>query len=62
VSSSSALGEMTYALPRQTPIYKAGDFFFESGDINHVVADASQEAVVINHVVADASQEAVVPD
>jgi quercetin dioxygenase-like cupin family protein len=46
VSSSSALGEMTYAVPRQSLIYKAGDFFFESGDINHGVADAGQEAVV----------------
>ena len=31
------LGEMTYVLPKQTLIYKAGDFFFESGDINHTV-------------------------
>ncbi|HKQ65438.1 MAG TPA: cupin domain-containing protein, partial [Methylomirabilota bacterium] len=31
------LGEMTYVLPNQTLIYKAGDFFFESGDINHTV-------------------------
>jgi quercetin dioxygenase-like cupin family protein len=31
------LGEMTYILPNQTLVYKAGDFFFESGDINHTV-------------------------
>jgi quercetin dioxygenase-like cupin family protein len=31
------LGEMTYVLPNHTMIYKAGDFFFESGDINHTV-------------------------
>ena len=31
------LGAMTYVLPNQTLIYKAGDFFFESGDINHTV-------------------------
>ena len=31
------IGEMTYVLPNQTLIYKAGDFFFESGDINHTV-------------------------
>ena len=31
------LGEMTYVLPNQTLIYRAGDFFFESGDVNHTV-------------------------
>ena len=31
------LGEMTYVLPNETHIYKAGDFFFESGDVNHTV-------------------------
>jgi quercetin dioxygenase-like cupin family protein len=31
------LGEMTYVLPHQTLIYKAGDFFFDSGDVNHTV-------------------------
>jgi quercetin dioxygenase-like cupin family protein len=31
------LGEMTYVLPDKTTIYKAGDFFFESGDVNHTV-------------------------
>ena len=31
------LGEMTYVLPNHTMIYKAGDFFFESGDVNHTV-------------------------
>ena len=31
------LGEMTYVLPGKTIIYKAGDFFFESGDVNHTV-------------------------
>lgn len=30
-------GEMTYVLPEKTIIYKPGDFFFESGDINHTV-------------------------
>jgi len=33
----TTLGEMTYVLPSHTMIYKAGDFFFESGDINHTV-------------------------
>ena len=31
------LGEMTYVLPDMTHTYRAGDFFFESGDINHTV-------------------------
>ena len=30
-------GEMTYVLPEKTVIYKPGDFFFESGDVNHTV-------------------------
>jgi hypothetical protein len=28
---------MTYALPDKTVVYGPGDFFFESGDINHTV-------------------------
>ena len=30
------LGEMTYVLPNEAH-YKTGDFFFESGDVNHTV-------------------------
>lgn len=30
-------------LPHQTLIYKAGDFFVESGDINHVVYDTTDK-------------------
>lgn len=30
-------GEMTYVLPDRTVVYKPGDFFFESGDVNHTV-------------------------
>ena len=30
-------GQMTYVLPEKTIIYKPGDFFFESGDVNHTV-------------------------
>jgi len=37
------LGEMTYVLPDKTIIYKAGDFFFESGDINHTVYNKTDE-------------------
>jgi quercetin dioxygenase-like cupin family protein len=31
------LGEMAYVLPDKTLTYRAGDFFFESGDVNHTV-------------------------
>ena len=37
------MGEMTYVLPNQTMIYKAGDFFFESGDINHTVYNKTDQ-------------------
>ena len=37
------LGETIYVLPHQTLIYKAGDFFVESGDINHVVHDTTDK-------------------
>lgn len=30
-------GEMEYILPDKTMIYRAGDFFFETGDISHRV-------------------------
>ena len=30
-------GEMEYILPDKTVIYRAGDFFFETGDISHRV-------------------------
>ncbi len=36
-------GEMTYVLPDKTIIYKPGDFFFESGDINHTVYNKSDK-------------------
>lgn len=37
------LGEMTYVLPDKTTIYKTGDFFFESGDINHTVYNKTDQ-------------------
>ena len=36
-------GEMTYVLPDKTIIYGPGDFFFESGDINHTVYNKSDK-------------------
>jgi quercetin dioxygenase-like cupin family protein len=31
------VGEMEYILPDKTMIYRAGDFFFETGDVSHRV-------------------------
>lgn len=31
------LGEMEYVLPKETVIYREGDFFFETGDVSHRV-------------------------
>ena len=36
-------GEMTYVLPDKTIIYRAGDFFFESGDVNHTVFNKTSQ-------------------
>src|SRR4029450_4046936 len=36
-------GEMPYVLPEKTIIYKPGDFFFESGDVNHTVYNKSDK-------------------
>ena len=30
-------GEMEYLLPDRTNVYRAGDFFFETGDVSHRV-------------------------
>jgi quercetin dioxygenase-like cupin family protein len=39
-------GEMTYVLPDRTVVYKPGDFFFESGDVNHTVYNKSDAPMV----------------
>ena len=36
-------GEMEYILPDKTAIYRAGDFFFETGDISHRVNNKTAE-------------------
>jgi quercetin dioxygenase-like cupin family protein len=38
------VGEMEYILPDKTSIYRAGDFFFETGDISHRVNNKSAES------------------
>jgi quercetin dioxygenase-like cupin family protein len=39
-------GEMTYVLPDRTVVYKPGDFFFESGDVNHTVFNKADVPMV----------------
>src|SRR5207237_6765157 len=39
-------GHMTYVLPDKTVVYGPGEFFFESGDINHTVFNKSDETNV----------------
>jgi len=39
-------GTMTYVLPDKTMVYGPGDFFFESGDINHTVFNKTADPMV----------------
>jgi quercetin dioxygenase-like cupin family protein len=39
-------GYMTYVLPDKTVVYGPGEFFFESGDINHTVFNKTDEPMV----------------
>jgi quercetin dioxygenase-like cupin family protein len=39
-------GQMTYVLPDKTVVYGSGDFFFESGDINHTVYNKTDAPMV----------------
>jgi quercetin dioxygenase-like cupin family protein len=39
-------GYMTYVLPDKTVVYGPGDFFFESGDINHTVFNKTNDPMV----------------
>jgi quercetin dioxygenase-like cupin family protein len=39
-------GYMTYVLPDKTVVYAPGDFFFESGDINHTVFNKTDAPMV----------------
>ena len=36
-------GEMEYILPDKTMIYRAGDFFFETGDVSHRVNNKTSD-------------------
>ena len=37
------VGEMEYILPDKAMIYRAGDFFFETGDVSHRVNNKTRE-------------------
>jgi quercetin dioxygenase-like cupin family protein len=39
-------GHMTYVLPDRTVVYGPGEFFFESGDINHTVFNRTEAPMV----------------
>jgi quercetin dioxygenase-like cupin family protein len=39
-------GRMTYVLPEKTVVYGPGEFFFESGDVNHTVYNETDAAMV----------------
>ena len=41
--SQMTAGAMEYILPDKTMIYRAGDFFFETGDISHRVNNKTSE-------------------
>lgn len=57
-------GYMTYVLPDKTVVYGPGEFFFESGDINHTVFNKTSEPMV--HVLfevlpADLNRPSLIP-
>lgn len=39
-------GAMTYVLPDKTVIYGPGDYFFESGDVNHTAYNKTDAPMV----------------
>ncbi len=40
-------GELTYVQPDKTTVYRAGDCFFESGDISHTAHNYAEKPVVL---------------
>jgi quercetin dioxygenase-like cupin family protein len=39
-------GHMTYVLPEKTVVYGPGEYFFESGDVNHTVYNKTDTPMV----------------
>src|SRR3712207_2091397 len=57
-------GRMTYVLPDRTVVYGPGDFFFESGDVNHTVhnrTDAPMVHLLFEILPADLSGPSLIP-
>jgi quercetin dioxygenase-like cupin family protein len=57
-------GYMTYVLPNETIVYGPGDFFFETGDINHTVfnkTDAPMVHVLFEILPVDLSGPSLMP-
>src|SRR5436190_6282337 len=57
-------GHMTYVLPDKTVVYGPGDFFFESGDVNHTVFNKTNEPMVhllFEILSADVSGPSLIP-
>jgi quercetin dioxygenase-like cupin family protein len=57
-------GYMTYVLPDKTLIYGPGDFFFESGDVNHTAqnkTDAPMVHVLFEILPADHKGPSIMP-
>jgi quercetin dioxygenase-like cupin family protein len=57
-------GYMTYVLPDKTMVYGPGDFFFESGDINHTASnktDAPMVHVLFEILPADHKGPSIMP-
>ena len=40
-------GELTYVQPDKNTVYRAGDCFFESGDVTHTAHNATDKPVVL---------------
>ena len=40
-------GELTYVQPDKTNIYRAGDCFYESGDVSHTANNATNTPIVL---------------
>jgi quercetin dioxygenase-like cupin family protein len=58
------IGQMTYVLPDRTVVYNPGDFFFESGDVNHTVfnkTDAPMVHLLFEILPADLSGPSLIP-
>ena len=57
-------GYMTYVLPEKTVVYGPGDFFFESGDVNHTAqnkTDAPMVHVLFEILPADLKGPSIMP-